>query len=213
MEIGEMENIFSKWLELLSENLGQESTWVIFVILTLFLLLLMYERFNISIATSSSNKFKKYELFLQVFDSDLSVKNPIVIEQGFANYFGFALSFEEIQHCCNLNRPTEFINDLKRCKSSISYEDGKYEKPKFHKLKKYLSNTFYWFFSLLLTLCFYYFLESQQTAWLVPIAIFFVLAGYSLKFVSASYASERIAGNKYTIRQSGNRILLCKPYS
>ncbi|WP_219623037.1 hypothetical protein, partial [Vibrio parahaemolyticus] len=61
--------------------------------------------------------------------------------------------------------------------------------------------------------CFYYFLESQQTAWLVPIAIFFVLAGYSLKFVSASYASERIAGNKYTIRQSGNRILLCKPYS
>ncbi|TOP39149.1 hypothetical protein CGH17_25260, partial [Vibrio parahaemolyticus] len=102
-----MENIFSKWLALLSENLGQESTWVIFVILTLFLLLLMYERFNISIATSSSNKFKKYELFLQVFDSDLSVKNPIVIEQGFANYFGFALSFEEIQHCCNLNRPTE----------------------------------------------------------------------------------------------------------
>lgn len=203
-----MENIFIKWLESLQKVLGDKAVWAVFILISLFLVFLMYERFNKAMASSSSNKFKKYELFLKVFDSDLTKKSPIIIEQGFSNYFGFSLSCEEIQYCCNLTKPTEFINDLKKCKNSVEYCNGKYNACKYIKINKFLYSLFYWLFALVVLISFYFLTETKDYTWNFPIIVFACLAGYMLTFVGAVFAAERISGDFYKQRVKESCIVL-----
>lgn len=205
-----MEKVFLKLIDLLEDAVGEKGIWIVVAVIVIFLVFLVYERFNKSIIASSSNNFKKFELFLKVFDGEISKKSPIVLEQGFSNYFGHSLSFEEIEYCFNLNRPTEFVNDLVKCRYLTRFVKGKYIATTKLELRKFIASTFYWITSVIGLVFFVLLLNENNFAWLFLSLLSFLFAGISLKFVSSSYAATRVIGEHYKKRNESSLILLPK---
>lgn len=205
-----MEKIFLKLIELLESAVGEWGVWGIVALIILFLVFLAYERFNKTIIASSSNNFKKFELFLKVFDGEIENKSPIVLEQGFSNYFGYSLSFDEIEYCFNLNRPTAFINDLLKSKYLIRFENGCYIETVKLELRKYIASAIYWVTSIIGLALFVFLISTNNFAWLILSLLSFTFAGVSLKFVGSSYAASRVISDHYKKRKGQPLILLSK---
>ncbi|WP_059018836.1 hypothetical protein [Vibrio coralliirubri] len=209
-----MEKVLEQFSKYLSEFLGDLAPLVVLVIFGIFLFFLSLERFQKAGITSADHKNKKFETFLKVFDSDLKTKQPIVIEQGFSHYFGFSLSVDEIERVMNSVKPTEMVNDVRRSLTVIRFNEKncEFEIKSFLPIpiRKYVASTLYWLLSIIGFGSFVGALVLPDLSLLLPSALAFVMAAYSLSFVSTAYAAQRIE-SKYPQKQEDKRIILVSP--
>ncbi|WP_318488831.1 hypothetical protein [Photobacterium leiognathi] len=206
-----MEKILEQFSKYLSEYLGNWAPLVVLSIFGIFLFFLSLERFQKAGIASADHKNKKFESFLKVFDSDLKTKQPIVIEQGFSHYFGFSLSVDEIERVMNSVKPTEMVNDLRRSLTIVRYneKDREFKINSFLplKLRKYVASTLYWVLSIIGFGSLVGVIFISDLSLLLPSILAFVMAAYTLSFVSTAYAAERIE-SKYPQKQEDKRIIL-----
>ncbi|ELB2895545.1 MULTISPECIES: hypothetical protein [Vibrio harveyi group] len=206
-----MEKVLSEFIKHLNQYLGDWAPLAVMVIIGIFLFFLSLERFQKAGIASSENKNKKFETFLKVFDSELNTKQPIVIEQGFSHYFGFSLSVDEIERVMNSIKPTEMVNDVKRALTVVRFDS---EKSEFEiksllplNFRKYLANTLYWMLAMIGFGSLVGTIVLPDISLLLPSIIAFIMAGYSLSFVSTAYAAERIK-SQYPQKHEDKRIIL-----
>jgi hypothetical protein len=203
-----VEKIFLKLIEVLEKVVGKPGLWIVSILIAIFLLFLIYERFNKSKIASSSNNFKKFELFFKVFDGKIEEKNPIIIEQGFSNYFGYALSFEEIKYCFNLERPTEFINDLAKSRYSTEFSKDKYQETINLKARKNIASIFYWLSAILGIGFFIALISTDDIGWLILSFLSFILVFTSLINLTSYRSGLRVVGDHYKKRDSKSLIFV-----
>lgn len=206
-----VEKILEQFSKYLSEYLGDFAPLAVLVIFGIFLFFLSLERFQKAGIASAEHKNKKFESFIKVFDSDLKTKQPIVIEQGFSHYFGFSLSVDEIERVMNSVKPTEMVNDVRRSLTVVRFNEKsrEFEVASFFplKLRKYAASTLYWVLSIIGFFSLVGALSLSDPSLFIPSALAFVMAAYSLSFVSTAYAAQRI-GAKYPQKQEDKRIIL-----
>nr|WP_306287721.1 hypothetical protein [Pseudoalteromonas sp. WY3] len=203
-----MEKIFLKLIEVLEKVVGEIGLWIISILIAVFLLFLIYERFIKSRLASSSNNFKKFELFIKVFDGKIEDKNPLLIEQGFSNYFGYALSFDEIKYCFSLERPTEFINDLARSRYFTHFSEQKYEETVKLEIRKNVASIIYWLSAISGLGCFIALMITDDIGWLILSILSFLFVFTSLKSLISSHAGLRVVGKYYAKRNSESLIFV-----
>ncbi|MGF1733667.1 hypothetical protein [Photobacterium kasasachensis] len=203
-----MDKLLLKLFDIIDAKFGSWAYYIVAVIIGMFLAILLYEKYNLAKIKYNANSFKKFELFLSVFDS-METKSPIVIEQGFLNYFGFYLSNSEIVNCLDSLKPTEFINDLKKASNLVDFVSGKYKSKALFPLsiRKWFSNFAYMIVCCLGFVCYYYFITDLKIAWLMPIILLSYLGYLSLGLISSSYAAIRICSG-YPKRNTNDNVLI-----